>query len=65
MTSSVFVAEVREAPDVAQPDRDGDAGEEEVERVVPRPPIDLSTLRMILSVVRGLLSANFMNIIHS
>jgi len=34
-TSSVFVAEVGEAPDVSEADGDGNAGEEEVEFVSP------------------------------
>ena len=38
LTSSIFVAEVGEPPDVAEPNGDGDAGEEEVEFVSPLAP---------------------------
>ena len=38
LTSSIFVAEVGEPPDVAEPDGDGDAREEEVEFVSPLAP---------------------------
>ena len=38
LTSSIFVAEVGEPPDVAEPNGDGDAREEEVEFVSPLAP---------------------------
>ena len=38
LTSSIFVAEVGEPPDVAEPDGDGYAREEEVEFVSPLAP---------------------------
>ena len=51
LTSSILVAEVGEPPDVAEPDGDGDAREEEVELVAPLPPrraLPLVTLHMDL-----------------
>ena len=49
-SAAVFVAQVREPPHVPQPDGHGDAGEEEVPLVFPRP-----ALRFLLFVFRLLL----------
>ena len=51
LTSTILVAEVGKAPDIAEPDGDGDAGEEEVQFVAPLPPrrpVPLVTLDMDL-----------------
>ena len=45
-TSSVLVAEVGEPPDVAETNRDGDAGEEEVQLVPKRPSLRIIFLTM-------------------
>lgn len=39
LTSSIAVTEVRKAPDVAQSDGEGEAGEDELDLVTPDPPI--------------------------
>ena len=44
--TSVLVAEVGEPPDISQPHRVSQAGEEEVALIVPVPPLHLLLLRL-------------------